>query len=359
MSLPPLFCIGFLTDQPGGPVRRPSASSNSGSISNPYFGSRASKTGRAHGILNAGASRAQHGIWQRQGKDRHDAAGKEAEASLGRQGARHGARRLRHDLRQDRRRPGLQRALHDGIRRLRLAGTAGRRPRQLHGDGRARRPDLPGHDDARHLRCRHRLRRPAQRRAHRAGLRARPAPRRSRSRTRCSPRNAGTRRAGAWCRSSRWCARSRSRRRAAPRPISSSSPAPTRAPTTASTRRCGAARPTPRPAPTSCSSRARRARRRWRGSAGISTCRCSPTWPTAGARRSCPGSGWRSSATSIAIFPATGFLATAKALERVYGVLKDKGSSDTLGAELYPFDKFCRLVGFEHVWEFDKRWPEA
>ena len=61
----------------------------------------------------------------------------------------------------------------------------------------------------------------------------------------------------------------------------------------------------------------------------------------------------------IAIFPATGFLAVAKALERVYGVLKDKGSSDTLGAELYPFDKFCRLVGFEHVWEFDKRWPEA
>ncbi len=61
----------------------------------------------------------------------------------------------------------------------------------------------------------------------------------------------------------------------------------------------------------------------------------------------------------IAIFPATGFLATAQALARVYGVLKDKGSSDTLGAELYPFDKFCRLVGFEHVWEFDKRWPEA
>jgi len=61
----------------------------------------------------------------------------------------------------------------------------------------------------------------------------------------------------------------------------------------------------------------------------------------------------------IAIFPATGFLAVANTLERVYGVLKDKGSSDTLGAEFYPFDKFCRLVGFEHVWEFDKRWPEA
>jgi 2,3-dimethylmalate lyase len=61
----------------------------------------------------------------------------------------------------------------------------------------------------------------------------------------------------------------------------------------------------------------------------------------------------------IAIFPATGFLATAKALSHVYGVLKDKGSSDTLAPDLYSFDRFCRTVGFEHVWEFEKRWPEA
>jgi 2,3-dimethylmalate lyase len=61
----------------------------------------------------------------------------------------------------------------------------------------------------------------------------------------------------------------------------------------------------------------------------------------------------------LAIFPATGFLATAKALSHVYGVLKEKGSSDTLASEFYPFDKFCRLVGFEHVWEFEKRWPEV
>jgi 2-methylisocitrate lyase-like PEP mutase family enzyme len=60
----------------------------------------------------------------------------------------------------------------------------------------------------------------------------------------------------------------------------------------------------------------------------------------------------------IAIFPVTGLLAATKALERVYGVLKDKGSSDTLASEFYPFDKFCRLVGFEHVWDFEKRWSE-
>jgi 2-methylisocitrate lyase-like PEP mutase family enzyme len=61
----------------------------------------------------------------------------------------------------------------------------------------------------------------------------------------------------------------------------------------------------------------------------------------------------------LAIFPATGFLATAKALEHVYSVLKETGSSDTLKADLYSFDKFCRLIGFEHVWEFEKRWPEV
>jgi len=61
----------------------------------------------------------------------------------------------------------------------------------------------------------------------------------------------------------------------------------------------------------------------------------------------------------LAIFPATGFLATAKALEHAYGVLREKGSSDTLAPDLYSFDKFCRLVGFEHIWEFDKRWAEG
>ena len=61
----------------------------------------------------------------------------------------------------------------------------------------------------------------------------------------------------------------------------------------------------------------------------------------------------------IAIFPVTGLLAAAAALQRVYGVLRQKGSSETLQDELYPFDRFCRLAGFEQVWNFEKRWPEA
>ena len=61
----------------------------------------------------------------------------------------------------------------------------------------------------------------------------------------------------------------------------------------------------------------------------------------------------------IAIFPVTGLLAATKALERVYGTLKETGSSDAASGGLYGFDRFCRLAGFEHVWDFEKRWPEA
>jgi 2-methylisocitrate lyase-like PEP mutase family enzyme len=61
----------------------------------------------------------------------------------------------------------------------------------------------------------------------------------------------------------------------------------------------------------------------------------------------------------IGIFPVTGLLAAAKALKHVYGVLKEKGSSDTLAGDLDSFDGFCRMIGFEDVWEFEKRWPEA
>jgi 2-methylisocitrate lyase-like PEP mutase family enzyme len=60
----------------------------------------------------------------------------------------------------------------------------------------------------------------------------------------------------------------------------------------------------------------------------------------------------------IAIYPVTGLLAAAAALERVYGVLKAQGSSDALKGGLYGFDRFCRLAGFEEVWDFEKRWPE-
>ena len=60
----------------------------------------------------------------------------------------------------------------------------------------------------------------------------------------------------------------------------------------------------------------------------------------------------------LAIFPSLGFLATAKALEQSYTVLRQEGSSTSLVDTLYRFDDFTRMIGFEDVWAFEKRWPE-
>jgi 2-methylisocitrate lyase-like PEP mutase family enzyme len=60
----------------------------------------------------------------------------------------------------------------------------------------------------------------------------------------------------------------------------------------------------------------------------------------------------------VAIFPAAGFLASAAALEAVYRGLKDDGSTKNAETALYPFAEMNRLMGFERVWEFDKRHAE-
>ena len=62
---------------------------------------------------------------------------------------------------------------------------------------------------------------------------------------------------------------------------------------------------------------------------------------------------------AIAIYPGTGFLATAKTLEHVYGHLKTNGSSATLETESFSIGEMHELMGFEDVWEFEKRWRET
>ncbi|MFZ5691427.1 MAG: isocitrate lyase/PEP mutase family protein [Pseudomonadota bacterium] len=56
----------------------------------------------------------------------------------------------------------------------------------------------------------------------------------------------------------------------------------------------------------------------------------------------------------LAIFPASGFLAMAAALRSVYGEILTAGSSKTWAGELYPFEDFTRLMGFERVWAFER-----
>ena len=61
---------------------------------------------------------------------------------------------------------------------------------------------------------------------------------------------------------------------------------------------------------------------------------------------------------AMAIFPATGFLATAQALHNAYGALKTDGISNAVADHLYPFEEMNRLMGFEAVWEFDKTYGD-
>ena len=60
---------------------------------------------------------------------------------------------------------------------------------------------------------------------------------------------------------------------------------------------------------------------------------------------------------AIAIHPALGFLAVGEALKSAYGVLAETG--DVKGAALEDFGAFNKLVGFEDVWDFDKKWAEV
>lgn len=61
---------------------------------------------------------------------------------------------------------------------------------------------------------------------------------------------------------------------------------------------------------------------------------------------------------AIAIFPATASLSAAQAMHKSLSHLKEHGTSISPDIELLDFQKFCRLIGFEDVWEFDRRWAD-
>jgi 2-methylisocitrate lyase-like PEP mutase family enzyme len=58
----------------------------------------------------------------------------------------------------------------------------------------------------------------------------------------------------------------------------------------------------------------------------------------------------------VAIFPGTAFLAAGKAVESVYMHLKETGSSPGLETPLYDFTRFSKMMGFDKVWDFEKKW---
>jgi 2-methylisocitrate lyase-like PEP mutase family enzyme len=57
---------------------------------------------------------------------------------------------------------------------------------------------------------------------------------------------------------------------------------------------------------------------------------------------------------AYAIYPALTSLAAAAAMETALIGLKEQGIGEPAG--LFNFGEFCSLIGFEEVWEFDRKW---
>ena len=60
----------------------------------------------------------------------------------------------------------------------------------------------------------------------------------------------------------------------------------------------------------------------------------------------------------LAIFPVTALLAAVEAMKAVYQGIRDTGSSAGLGVPLQPFGELTKLMGFDDVWAFEKRYAE-
>ena len=61
---------------------------------------------------------------------------------------------------------------------------------------------------------------------------------------------------------------------------------------------------------------------------------------------------------AIAIHPAVGFLAMGAALDKAYADLLKNGETSA-EIDLYSFAEFNKLLGFEDVWEFEKKFAQV
>jgi 2-methylisocitrate lyase-like PEP mutase family enzyme len=59
---------------------------------------------------------------------------------------------------------------------------------------------------------------------------------------------------------------------------------------------------------------------------------------------------------AFAIYPSLTSLAAAAAMEKALRLLKAEGLSGGADVPLFDFTEFCRLIGFQEVWDFEKRW---
>jgi len=59
---------------------------------------------------------------------------------------------------------------------------------------------------------------------------------------------------------------------------------------------------------------------------------------------------------ALAIYPSLTSLSAAAAMERALSHLKHSGVSQAPEVPLFDFNEFCGLIGFQDVWDFEKRW---
>lgn len=59
---------------------------------------------------------------------------------------------------------------------------------------------------------------------------------------------------------------------------------------------------------------------------------------------------------ALAIYPSMTSLVAAAAMENALRVLKGQGLSQTPEIPMADFNEFCKLIGFDKVWEFEQRW---
>ena len=59
---------------------------------------------------------------------------------------------------------------------------------------------------------------------------------------------------------------------------------------------------------------------------------------------------------AFAIYPSMTSLVAAAAMESALRALKNTGHSQLPAIPMFDFTEFCKLIGFEAVWEFERRW---
>ena len=62
---------------------------------------------------------------------------------------------------------------------------------------------------------------------------------------------------------------------------------------------------------------------------------------------------------AFAIYPSLTSLIAASAMETALRRLKDEGDGEPADLPMFDFKEFCGLIGFQQVWDFEKKWGGA